>query len=66
MPGATEADLLALAEQALAQTLKAGLNFSKLGVNLRIAVNIPVNALVKSRLPRSCRPIARSSTNGRA
>jgi EAL domain-containing protein (putative c-di-GMP-specific phosphodiesterase class I) len=47
LPGATEADLIALSEQALAQTLKAALNFTKLGVNLRPAVNIPVNALVK-------------------
>ena len=27
--------------------LKAGQNFSKLGINLRLAVNVPVNALVK-------------------
>ena len=47
LPGATEADVIALSEQALAQTLKAALNFTKLGVNLRPAVNIPVNALVK-------------------
>jgi predicted signal transduction protein with EAL and GGDEF domain len=47
LPGATEADLIALSERALAHTLKAALNFTKLGVNLRPAVNIPVNALVK-------------------
>ena len=47
LPGATEADLIALSEHALSQTLKAALNFTKLGVNLRPAVNIPVNALVK-------------------
>jgi EAL domain-containing protein (putative c-di-GMP-specific phosphodiesterase class I) len=47
MPGASESSLITLSEQALAHALQAGLNFAKLGVNLRIAVNIPVNALVK-------------------
>jgi EAL domain-containing protein (putative c-di-GMP-specific phosphodiesterase class I) len=47
MPGATEPGLIKLSEQALDQALKASLNFSKLGVNLRLAVNIPINALVK-------------------
>ena len=47
MPGASEASLVTLSETALSQALQAGLNFSKLGVNLRMAVNIPVSALVK-------------------
>jgi EAL domain-containing protein (putative c-di-GMP-specific phosphodiesterase class I)/CheY-like chemotaxis protein len=47
MPGATEPGLIKLSELALDQGLKASLNFSKLGVNLRLAVNIPINALVK-------------------
>jgi len=47
MPGATETELIALSELALAQGLNASLNFSKLGVNLRLAINVPVNALVK-------------------
>jgi EAL domain-containing protein (putative c-di-GMP-specific phosphodiesterase class I)/CheY-like chemotaxis protein len=47
MPGAQEASLVTLSEQALSNGLRAGLNFAKLGVNLRLAVNIPVNALVK-------------------
>jgi EAL domain-containing protein (putative c-di-GMP-specific phosphodiesterase class I) len=47
MPGASEADLITLSEQALANALRAGINFAKLGVNVRLAVNIPVNALVK-------------------
>ncbi|HTV38643.1 MAG TPA: EAL domain-containing protein [Xanthobacteraceae bacterium] len=47
MPGASESSLVTLSELALAQALRAGLNFAKLGVNLRLAVNIPVNALVK-------------------
>ncbi len=46
MPGADEATLLALAEQTLVRVLKAGLNFSQLGVNLRIAVNMNMDALV--------------------
>ncbi len=47
MPGATEPSLITLSEQALAHGLKANLSFAKLGVQLRLSVNIPVNALVK-------------------
>ena len=47
MPGASEGDLVTLSEQALDQALNASLNFCKLGVNLQLAVNIPINALVK-------------------
>jgi EAL domain-containing protein (putative c-di-GMP-specific phosphodiesterase class I) len=47
MPGAHESSLIKLSEHALAQALNASLNFAKLGVNLRLAVNIPINALVK-------------------
>jgi EAL domain-containing protein (putative c-di-GMP-specific phosphodiesterase class I) len=47
MPGASEPELIALSELALHSVLKTGLNFSKLGINLRFAVNVPVNALVK-------------------
>jgi EAL domain-containing protein (putative c-di-GMP-specific phosphodiesterase class I) len=47
MPGASEGDLVTLSEQALDQALQASLNFCKLGVNLRPAVNIPINALLK-------------------
>jgi EAL domain-containing protein (putative c-di-GMP-specific phosphodiesterase class I)/FixJ family two-component response regulator len=48
MPGATESSLIALSEQALAHGLKANVSFAKLlGVNLRLAVNIPLNVLSK-------------------
>jgi EAL domain-containing protein (putative c-di-GMP-specific phosphodiesterase class I) len=47
MPGAKEQELVALSELALTQALKANLDFTKLGVNLRLAVDIPVSALVK-------------------
>jgi EAL domain-containing protein (putative c-di-GMP-specific phosphodiesterase class I) len=47
MPGADEASTHALAEQALVSALKSGLNLSRIGVNLRIAINVPVNCLVK-------------------
>ncbi len=47
MPGAREAAITALSELALTQSLNASRNFAKLGVNLRLAVNIPVTALVK-------------------
>jgi EAL domain-containing protein (putative c-di-GMP-specific phosphodiesterase class I) len=47
MPGAKDSSLLALSELALANALKAALNFAKLGVNLRMAINVPVSVLVK-------------------
>jgi len=47
MPGADEASTHTLAEQALVSALKSSLNLSKIGVNLRIAINVPVNCLVK-------------------
>ena len=47
MPGADEAALVSLAEQGMVSALKSGLNLSRLGVNLRIAVNVSITALVK-------------------
>jgi EAL domain-containing protein (putative c-di-GMP-specific phosphodiesterase class I) len=47
MPGATEPELVTLSERALDSVLRSGVAFSKLGIHLRFAVNIPVNALVK-------------------
>jgi EAL domain-containing protein (putative c-di-GMP-specific phosphodiesterase class I) len=47
MPGAPESSMVKLSELALESALKAGLAFSKLGVNLRLTVNIPVPVLVK-------------------
>lgn len=46
MQGATEADLVKLTQQALVSALGAATNFSKLGINLRLAVNVPVRALL--------------------
>src|SRR5262249_4698204 len=51
MPGATEAELVALSELALVRALKAAATFPSLGINLRVAVNVPVNALVKLSIP---------------
>lgn len=47
MPGADDASLLTLAEKGLVDGLKAGIAFAKFGVNLRIAINISIAALVK-------------------
>jgi EAL domain-containing protein (putative c-di-GMP-specific phosphodiesterase class I) len=47
MPGASDAAVLKLSELALHSALKAGENFSKLGLNLRLTVNIPFAALVQ-------------------
>ena len=50
MPGATESSLITLSEQALDRALRASVNFANLGVTLRPAVNIPVEALVKMQV----------------
>ena len=55
MPGASDAELLTLSEQAIANVLKSGLKFSKLGINLRFAVNVPVSALVQLQIPELVR-----------
>ena len=47
IPGAQELSVITLSERALADSLRAGLSFAKLGLTLRMAVNVPVNALVK-------------------
>ena len=68
MPGATEAELLdAVRARADAARCKAGLNFAKLGINLRFAVNIPVSALVKLSIPDIVQALPRRrSTTGPA
>lgn len=47
MPGASDASVLKLAELGLVSVLKASGNFAKLGINLRLTVNIQVPALVE-------------------
>ena len=47
MPEASESAIFTLSEMALTDALQAGLTFSKLGVNLKLTVNIPVPALEK-------------------
>jgi EAL domain-containing protein (putative c-di-GMP-specific phosphodiesterase class I) len=44
---ASEGDLIKLAEMAMTSALKAGSKFSELGVHLRLAINVPIQALVK-------------------
>jgi EAL domain-containing protein (putative c-di-GMP-specific phosphodiesterase class I) len=46
MPGADESSITALTEKALVTALTAASNFSQLGINLRLAVNISMSALV--------------------
>lgn len=61
MPEASESSVITLSEMALTSALKASLTFSKLGLNLSMTVNIPVNALEKMHVEdivRSHRPIA--------
>jgi EAL domain-containing protein (putative c-di-GMP-specific phosphodiesterase class I) len=45
MPGAKEASLTQLSTLAIDSALRAGLAFSKLGINLQLAVNIPMSVL---------------------
>lgn len=47
MPDADEASVFKLAEQALVSALVTGLNLEKFGVNLRMAINMPVSVLTK-------------------
>jgi EAL domain-containing protein (putative c-di-GMP-specific phosphodiesterase class I) len=47
MPGADETSLVTLAERGLTSALQSGLNLSRLGVHLRMAVNASLGALVK-------------------
>jgi EAL domain-containing protein (putative c-di-GMP-specific phosphodiesterase class I) len=63
MPGASEGELVTLSEKALINVLKAGHNFSKVGVNLRLSINIPVNALVKLQIPEIVRAHRPDMTN---
>ena len=46
--------------------LKAGINFAKLGVNLRMAINISIAALVKLPVDDIVRAQHRNLTTGRA
>jgi EAL domain-containing protein (putative c-di-GMP-specific phosphodiesterase class I) len=55
MPGADEASVLKLSEQAIIAAIKAGMNFAKVGVNLKISVNIAIDALVKLPIPEIVR-----------
>jgi EAL domain-containing protein (putative c-di-GMP-specific phosphodiesterase class I) len=59
MPGADDASVHTPAEQALVSALKSGLNLSRFGVNLRIAINVPVKCLVSlpvDKIVREHRP----------
>ena len=47
LPGADEADLLALAEHALLTTLRNWTVFADAGVNLHLSLNVPASALTK-------------------
>jgi EAL domain-containing protein (putative c-di-GMP-specific phosphodiesterase class I) len=47
VPGATDASLRALAEITLIKALRTGLELTPLGINLRIAINMNMDALVQ-------------------
>jgi EAL domain-containing protein (putative c-di-GMP-specific phosphodiesterase class I) len=50
MPGAGEEAVLTLAEQSIVSAIQAEGNFSKLGVKLRISVNMSIEALTKLKI----------------
>jgi EAL domain-containing protein (putative c-di-GMP-specific phosphodiesterase class I) len=59
VPGASNASLRALAEITLVKTLKTGLQLSALGINLRIAINMNMDALIQvpvAEIVREYRP----------
>ena len=47
LPGAGEADMLALTERVIVTALKDWNDFAANGLSLKIAVNVPVSALIK-------------------
>lgn len=47
MPGADEEAVQRLARTAIASAVRASASFAEVGVNLKLAVNIPVDALIK-------------------
>ena len=51
MPGAAEADIVKLAELSVVSALKAQVSFGKIGIHLRMAVNIPWQTLLKMDVP---------------
>ena len=63
LPGAPEADMLALTERVILTALKDWEDFAANGLSLKIAVNVPVSALVKlpiGAIVREHRPAAES------
>jgi EAL domain-containing protein (putative c-di-GMP-specific phosphodiesterase class I)/FixJ family two-component response regulator len=52
MDGADEKSLVALIEKSIIDALKIGAKFTRLGIHLRLAVNVSVTALTKLSLPR--------------
>ena len=52
LPGASEADMLALTERVIVTALKDWNDFAANGMSLKIAVNVPVSALVKLPIAR--------------
>jgi EAL domain-containing protein (putative c-di-GMP-specific phosphodiesterase class I) len=63
LPGASEADMLALTERVIVKALKDWNDFAANGLSLKIAVNVPVSALVQlpiSTMVRELRPAAES------
>jgi EAL domain-containing protein (putative c-di-GMP-specific phosphodiesterase class I) len=63
LPGAGEADMLALTERVIVTALRDWNDFAANGLSLKIAVNVPVSALVKlpiSTMVRELRPAAES------
>lgn len=63
LPGAGEADMLALTERVILTALEDWDDFAANGLSLKIAVNVPVSALIKlpiSTIVRENRPAAES------
>jgi EAL domain-containing protein (putative c-di-GMP-specific phosphodiesterase class I)/CheY-like chemotaxis protein len=47
LPGASDSDLVSLAEHSVISVLEAGTKYAELGLNLRLAINMSMNALAK-------------------
>ena len=66
MEGADESSLVELTALSLANALKVGASFSKLGISFRLAVNVSLAALMKLQIPRMVQELRPPSGPGRA
>ena len=63
VPNADRHSLFRLAELALREALRAGLEYAQAGFNLRLSINAPVSALMQLQVPAIVREFHRARTD---